>query len=81
MADHLDFVAKNLLVRLEKHIRFCVCGQTEVIIIHTVESVDGVSYHRLVFGVPTLVDLAGIPTFRVVEHWNNIDVFQQSERS
>ena len=67
MSDFLYFIAKNFRAWLIEHIHFCVGRHAERIIEDTIESIHSVPLQNLPVGVPTLIDLAGVPSFRVVK--------------
>ena len=79
MTHHLDLVAENLLVGLEKSIHFRVGRKTEVVVIDSVETVDGVVDDLIELLVVALHDLLSVPSLCIVELRSDVDVVEEIE--
>ena len=79
MADHLYLVAEHA-PRLEEPVKFGVHLHTHVIVVHTVEPVDGIPMDvsdgiRII----ALLDFPHIPPFGIVERRHHIEILEKRE--
>ena len=81
MSHHLQFLSPHLRVELIETVELGVCLNAEVVVVHIVEAIDGVSHHVLVELIPALLHATCVPTGIVGERWNDVDVFQHLKRS
>ena len=77
MTDHFNLVTKQFLPRFVETIHLGIHLQTQIIVIHTVETVDCISPHIIrCRRIITLLYLAHIPTLGIVKRRHDIDIFE-----
>ena len=79
MSHHLYLITEDFFVGFVESVEFGIGRKAEVVVIHTVESVDGVVDDLVEVCIVALHDFLCVPSLGVVELWRDVDVVEQVE--